>query len=150
MPQSLSYLLTHIVFSTKNRAPVLDTTVRPTLYAYLATVTRNVDCECLRVGGVADHVHLAIRLSRTITMAQLVEELKTASSKWLKIQSPALASFAWQRGYGAFSVGPSDLHVLLHYIDTQEEHHRTRTFQEEYRAFLNKYGIECDERYVWD
>jgi putative transposase len=150
MPQSLSYLLTHIVFSTKERAPVLDVTVRPALHAYLATVARNVDCECFRVGGVADHVHLAVRLSRTITMAQLIEELKTSSSKWLKTQSAALAAFAWQRGYGAFSVGPSDLNALLHYIDTQEEHHKTRTFQDEYRAFLTKYGIEYDERYVWD
>jgi REP element-mobilizing transposase RayT len=150
MPQSLSYLLTHIVFSTKDRAPVLDATVRPALHADLATVARNVDCECFRVGGVADHVHFAVRLSRTITMAKLIEELKTSSSKWLKTQSPALAAFAWQRGYGAFSVGPSDLNALLHYIDTQEEHHRTRTFQDEYRAFLTKYGIEYDERYVWD
>lgn len=150
MPQSLSYLLTHIVFSTKDRAPVLDATVRPALHAYLATVARNVDCECFRVGGIADHVHLAIRLSRTIAMAKLIEELKTSSSKWLKTQSPALAAFAWQRGYGAFSVGPSDLNALLHYIDTQEEHHKTRTFQDEYRAFLTKYAIEYDERYVWD
>ena len=150
MPQSLSYLLTHIVFSTKDRTPVLDATVRTDLHAYLATVARNVDCECFRVGGVADHVHLAVRLSRTLTMAKLIEELKTSSSKWLKTQSPALASFAWQRGYGAFSVGPSDLNALLHYIDTQEEHHRARTFQDEYRAFLTKYGIEYDERYVWD
>ncbi len=150
MPQSLSYLLTHIVFSTKDRTPVLDATVRPALHAYLATVARNVDCECFRVGGVADHVHLAIRLSRTITMAQLIEELKTSSSKWLKTQSPALGDFAWQRGYGAFSVGPSDLNALLQYIDTQEEHHRTRTFPEEYRAFLRKYGIKYDEHYVWD
>ena len=150
MPQSLSYLLTHIVFSTKDRTHVLDATVRTALHAYLATVARNVDCECFRVGGAADHVHLAVRLSRTLTMAQLIEELKTSSSKWLKTQSPALASFAWQRGYGAFSVGPSDLNALLHYIDTQEEHHRARTFQDEYRAFLTKYGIEYDERYVWD
>ena len=150
MPQSLSYLLTHIVFSTKDRTPVLDATVRTALHAYLATVARNVDSECFRVGGVADHVHLAVRLSRTLTMAKLIEELKTSSSKWLKTQSPALASFAWQRGYGAFSVGPSDLNALLHYIDTQEEHHRARTFQDEYRAFLTKYGIEYDERYVWD
>jgi REP element-mobilizing transposase RayT len=109
-----------------------------------------VDCECFRVGGVVDHVHLAVRLSRTLTMAQLIEELKTSSSKWLKTQSPALDAFAWQRGYGAFSVGPSDLNALLNYIDAQEEHHKTHTFQDEYRAFLKKYGIEHDERYVWD
>lgn len=150
MPQSLSYLLTHIVFSTKDRSPLLDSATRPALHAYLATVARNSDCECFRVGGVADHVHLAVRLSRTLTMASLIEELKTSSSKWLKNQSATLTSFAWQRGYGAFSVGPSDLNALLHYIDTQEEHHRTRTFQDEYRAFLKKYGIDYDERYVWD
>jgi len=150
MPQSLSFLLVHLVFSTKDRASVLDAEVRPKLHAYLATVARNADCECFRVGGVADHVHLAIRLARTVAAANLIEELKTSSSKWLKAQSPALAAFAWQRGYGAFSVGPSDLDALLQYLDNQEEHHRTRTFQEEYRAFLKKYGIVFDERYVWD
>jgi len=83
-------------------------------------------------------------------MAKLIEELKTSSSKWLKTQSPGLKDFAWQRGYGVFSVRPSDLDALLHYIDTQEEHHRTRTFQDEYRAFLTEYCIPYDERYVWD
>ena len=150
MPQSLSFILIHVVFSTKDRKPDLDSAIRPALYAYLATVARNAGCECYRVGGVADHVHLAIRFSRTLTTAKLVEELKTASSKWLKIQSPALAAFGWQRGYGAFSVSASDLEALRQYIDNQEEHHRKRTFQEEYRAFLAKYGIEYDERYVWD
>jgi putative transposase len=103
MPQSLSYLLIHIIFSTKDRAPLLSPELRSDLFAYLATVARNANCECYRVGGVADHVHLAIRLSRTTTIAALVEELKTSSSKWLKTQSPALANFAWQNGYGAFS-----------------------------------------------
>jgi len=114
MPQSLSFLLIHVIFSTKDRAPLLDDTVRPALHAYLATVARNTNCECYRVGGVADHVHLAIRLTRTITTAKLIEELKISSSKWLKSQSPSLAQFAWQRGYGAFSVGPSDLDALTH------------------------------------
>jgi REP element-mobilizing transposase RayT len=150
MPQSLSFLLVHLIFSTKDRAPVLAAPICKELYPYLATVVRRVDCECFRVGGVADHVHLAIRLSRTITVAQLVQDLKTGSSKWLKAQSPELAQFAWQSGYGAFSVGPSDLNALIGYIDAQEEHHRRRSFQEEYRAFLKRYGVEFDERYVWD
>lgn len=150
MPQSLAFLLVHLVFSAKDRAPVLDPVVRPTLHAYLATVARNAGCECYRAGGATDHVHLAIRLARTATTAELVEELKTSSSKWLKTQHPVLANFAWQRGYGAFSVGPSDLDALRDYIDNQEEHHRTQTFQEEYRAFLTKYGIEYSEHYVWD
>ena len=150
MPQALSFLLVHLVFSTKDRVPVLEADVRRGLHAYLATVARGTGCECYRVGGVADHVHLALRLPRTVTMAAVVEEVKTASSIWLKTQSPALAAFAWQRGYGAFSVGPADIEALRHYIDTQEEHHRKRTFQEEYRAMLQKYGVPYDERYVWD
>ena len=115
-----------------------------------ATVARNAGCEAYRVGGVADHVHLAIRLSRTLTIADLVEMLKTSSSKWLKTQSASLAAFGWQRGYGCFSVGPTDLNSLCEYIDQQEEHHQRRTFQEEFRMFLEKYGIEYNEAYVWD
>jgi REP element-mobilizing transposase RayT len=102
------------------------------------------------VGGVADHVHLAVRLNRTLSVSELVEQLKSGSSKWLKTQSSGLSKFAWQRGYGAFSVGPADLEALVQYIDGQEAHHRKRSFQEEFRAFLKRYGMECDERYVWD
>ena len=148
MPESLSFLLIHIVFSTKDRRPALKTDIG--IHAYLATVARNAGCECFRVGGVPDHVHLAVRLSRTLTVAKLVEELKTSSSQWLKTQSPALSTFSWQRGYGAFSVGPLDLETLTRYIDTQPLHHHKATFQEEYRAFLTKYGVAFDERYVWD
>jgi putative transposase len=150
MARSLSYLLVHVVFSTKDRAPVLDAAVRPDLNAYLATVVRNNDCECFRVGGIADHVHLAIRLKREANVAGLVAELKTSSSKWLKSKSPKLAKFAWQRGYGAFSVGPADLNALIGYIDTQEAHHAKQTFQAELRSFLKRYGIECEDRYLWD
>ena len=150
MPQSLSLVIIHVIFSTKDRHPFLASDTRPKLHAYLASVARNIGCEAYRVGGVADHVHLAIRLSRTVTIADLVQELKTASSKWVKTQSPDLAAFSWQRGYGCFSVGPSDLEALRQYIDTQEEHHRTRTFQDEFRSFLKKYGVEYDEAYVWD
>jgi len=116
----------------------------------MATIARSAGCDCYRAGGVGDHVHLAIRLSRTMTIASLVEELKTSSSKWLKTQQKELDRFSWQRGYGAFSVGPSDLDAVVAYIDNQEEHHRTKSFQEEFRAFLAKYGVEFDERYVWD
>ena len=150
MPQSLDHVLLHLVFSTKDRLPMLDAPYRPALHAYLATVARNVGCTCPRAGGVADHVHLAIQFPRTLTVAALVEGLKTSSSKWLKQQSPALSGFAWQRGYAVFSVGPTNLSSLVKYIDGQEEHHRTRTFQQEYRAFLTKYGVAYDERYVWD
>ena len=150
MPQSLAFVLVHVVFSTKDRVPVLNESVRPALYAYLATVARNAKCECFRVGGVEDHVHLAVRLSRTTNVADLVEQLKSSSSKWFKTQSPELSKFAWQRGYGAFSVGPADLSALTDYIDGQKMHHRKQSFQDEFRAFLKKYGMEFDERYLWD
>jgi putative transposase len=150
MPQSLSRVLIHVIFSTKDRAPFLKPTIRPNLHAYLATVVRNLDCECFLAGGVEDHIHLAIGLSRTITIAKLIEQLKTSSSMWLKTQSPNLTNFAWQRGYGAFSVGPSDLPALKQYIATQEQHHKKYTFQDELRAILKKYEILFDERYLWD
>ena len=130
--------------------PLLEASVRPDLYSYLATIIRNNQCECFRVGGVADHAHLAIRLDRKASVADLVAELKASSSKWLKGHSPKLMKFAWQRGYGAFSVGPADLNALIHYIDTQETHHAKQDFQAEFRPFLAKYGIECEERYLWD
>jgi len=150
MPQSLSLVMVHIVFSTKDRFPCLDPSMRPNLHAYLAVVARNSKCESYRVGGTADHVHLAVRLSRTATIAGLVEELKTSSSKWLKMQRPELRHFAWQRGYGAFSVGVNEVEALAAYIENQEEHHRLKTFQEEYLAMLKEYGVQHDERYIWD
>lgn len=150
MSQSHCLVVVHLIFGTKDRIKYLVPCVRSSLHAYLATVARNAKCEGYRVGGTADHVHLAIRLCRTITLAALVEELKTTSSKWLKTQKTGLATFAWQRGYGAFSVSPGDLEALIAYIDNQEEHHRIRTFQEEYVAFLKKYKIPYDERYIWE
>ncbi|WP_193213049.1 IS200/IS605 family transposase [Luteolibacter marinus] len=150
MPQSLSLTLVHVIFSTKDRMPLLTPAVRPDLHAYLATVARHGDGECYRVGGVADHVHLAVRLSRTVSIADLIGELKTSSSKWLKDRSPALSKFSWQRGYAAFSICPRDRDAVISYIDAQEEHHKTRSFQDEYRYFLGKYGIDFDEQYVWD
>jgi len=149
MPRTLGFVLLHVIFSTKDRLPILDADLRPRLHAYLATVVRNADCECFRVGGIADHVHLAIRLNRTTTIAKLMEEIKTSSSKWIKTQTPHLSKFAWQEGYGVFSVGPADREALLHYIDTQEAHHKKQSFQDELRAFLKKYGMDEDERYLW-
>ncbi|HEY4008587.1 MAG TPA: IS200/IS605 family transposase [Acidobacteriaceae bacterium] len=148
MPQSLSLIVVHVIFSTKDRRSVLDAEILPELFAYLATVARNAGCECYRVGGVADYVHFAIRLSRTKSVAEIVEELKGASSLWLKTKG--LPDFAWQRGYAAFSVGPKDLGALVDYIASQEEHHRERSFQDEFRALLKRYRVEFDERYVWD
>ena len=150
MPQSLSQVIVHLVFSTKDRQRWLDAAISNRMHAYLATIVRDCDCEAYRVGGTIDHVHLAVRLSRTISQADLIEAIKSTSSAWIKKQGAAYRSFFWQRGYGAFSVGYSQLDSLIHYIDTQPEHHQKKTFQEEYRELLAKYQIKFDEKYVWD
>jgi REP element-mobilizing transposase RayT len=148
MPQTLSFNLVHIVFSTKNRAPLINDDIGPGLHAYLAGTARKLDCECFRVGGVADHVHLAVRLATTRTAAKIVSEIKTGSSVWMKEQG--VREFAWQRGYALFSVSPADIGALLSYIDEQQAHHRKRDFRDEMRAFFEKYHIAFDERFVWD
>jgi putative transposase len=150
MPQSLSKVILHVIFSTKNREPWLERDVRPRMHGYIATVCRDLGAELVRVGGVADHVHIVTRLPRTVSLAQLVEQIKKVSSKWIKARDARYRGFFWQRGYGAFSVSPSQLDVVLQYIDSQQEHHRTRTFEEEYRQLLRKHGVDFDERYVWD
>jgi REP element-mobilizing transposase RayT len=148
MPQTLSFNLVHLVFSTKHRAPLITDDIRSNLHAYLAGTARRLDCECFRVGGVADHVHLAVKLATMRTAAKVVSEIKTGSSAWMKEQG--VGKFAWQRGYGLFSVGPADIGALIQYIDGQAAHHRKRSFQDEMRAFLEKYHMAFDERYVWD
>ncbi len=150
MPQSLSRILLHIVFSTKNREPWLDAEIRPRAFSYLAEIGRNLGCEVYRVGGAADHVHLAVLLTRTLPVADFVQKVKRTSSVWIKDHGSRHGGFSWQAGYGAFSLGISQLAALTCYIDGQEEHHRKVGFQEEYRKFLMKYGVEFDERYLWD
>ena len=150
MPQSLSRILVHLVFSTKHREPVLSSVLQTDLHPYLAATLDHIDCPSLQVGGVADHVHLLFGLSRTRTIADIVETVKTASSRWIKSKDSRLANFHWQSGYGAFSVSQSDADQVVAYIENQAEHHRKRTFQEEYRLLLEKYQVRFDERYVWD
>jgi putative transposase len=151
MPQSLANVLVHVVFSTKHRQPFLsDPHVRDVMIGYLVGTLRNIDCPSLIIGAVEDHVHILCNLHRTVTIAKLVEEVKTSSSSRIKTEGPALAEFQWQNGYGAFSVSQSNAGPVKSYIANQEEHHRKRSFQEEYRLLLQRHGIEWDERYVWD
>jgi putative transposase len=150
MPQLLSKVIIHIIFSTKDREPWLDRDVRPRMHAYVATICRDLNAEALRVGGVADHLHIVTTLPRTLSQAAMVETLKKTSSKWIKGLDSKYRQSYWQRGYGAFSVSASQLNAVLEYVGDQEEHHRTRSFQEEYRDFLCKCGVKFDERYVWD
>jgi REP-associated tyrosine transposase len=150
MPQSLSKVIVHIIFSTKDREPWLDSNVRPRIHAYLATICRDLGTDFVHVGGVSDHVHIVTTLPRTLSQAQLIEQIKKTSSKWIKTVGARYRGFTWQRGYGAFSVSLSQLEPVRRYIDGQQEHHRTRAFQEEYRELLRKHGVDFDERYVWD
>jgi REP element-mobilizing transposase RayT len=150
MPQSLSKILLHVVFSTKNRNCWIDERLRPDLHAYLAGACRGVGSEAYRVGGTDDHVHIACSLPRTLTVSKLLEEIKKSSSARVKTQGTDYAQFSWQAGYGAFSLGYSQMSALLRYIDGQEEHHRTRTFKEEFVELLEKYGVDYDEKYLWD
>jgi putative transposase len=151
MAQSLSRLWTHLIFSTKDRFPFLsDQAIRRDTHAYLATVLRSHDCETLIVGGARDHVHALFALSRKYSIAEIVKEVKRTSSGWIKEISRTHSKFHWQKGYGAFSVSQSHLEQVLRYIEKQEQHHRRVAFKDEYRAFLKKYEIDYDERYVWD
>ena len=150
MPQSLSQTILHIVFSVKNRERWIDTTIRPQLYAYLAGTLRNQDCYVFRIGGTDDHVHVACSLPRTMSQADLVKLIKHAGSEWIKSQSDKYQGFHWQRGYGCFSVSFSSLEAVVKYIDNQQEHHKRVSFQDEFRMFLTKHGLNFDEEYVWD
>jgi putative transposase len=151
MSQSLAQLYVHLIFSTKGRVPFLkEPELREQLHAYLGGICRNQDSPSLIVGGVEDHVHILCRMSKNVALKDLIRDVKSDSSAWVKAQRPSLAGFYWQGGYGAFSVSPGHVDQLRHYISDQENHHRTETFQEEFRRICQKYGVEIDERYAWD
>ena len=151
MPQSLVSIPVHVVFSTKDRRPFLrDAGLRGDLHAYLGGTFNGLDSPALAVGGVADHVHALIGLGKTRSISEVVREVKKASSSWAKEQSRDLRAFAWQSGYGAFGISPSHDPAVRQYIADQEEHHRTVSFQDEFRTLCRKYGVDLDERYVWD
>ena len=150
MPQSLSKVLLHVVFSTKNREKIIPGHLRVKLHAYLAGICRAKGSEAYRVGGTEDHVHIACTLPRTLTQAKLLEEIKKPSSIWMKQQERGIPHFSWQSGYGIFSLGRSQLPTLLQYIDNQEQHHRTKGFKEELIELLEKYDVEYDEKYLWE
>ena len=148
MPSTHLSLHYHIVFSTKDRAPVIAAAWRGRLHAYLGGIARNLQGTAEAIGGVADHVHLLIGLRATHCLADVVRDIKAVSSRWVHEEISA-RDFAWPEGYGAFTGSPTHRDAVSHYIDGQEEHHRQRTFQEEYLEFLKRGGIEYDERYLW-
>lgn len=150
MPQSLVKNHIHIIYSTKNRQPLIDKEIQNELYAYIGGICKNLECHPIIIGGHKDHVHILCLLSRKIALMKLLEETKAHSSKWMKTKGKRYANFYWQNGYGAFSINPTEIEVVRNYIINQDEHHTKKTFQEEYRMFLKKYDVEYDERYVWD
>jgi REP element-mobilizing transposase RayT len=150
MPQSLARLHIHLIFSTKNRERIISDRVRDSLHAYMATVLQNLGCHPVLINSVEDHVHVLFELARTVAVSAAVEDVKKASSKWIKTQGGEFAGFAWQAGYGAFAVSESNVPAVREYVANQREHHRKKSFQEEYRTFLERHQIAFDERYVWD
>ncbi len=141
---------THLIFSTKDRAPLLFDEVRDPLHAYVAGILKEIGCHAVIINSMADHVHVLFNLGRVNGISHVVEAVKTGASKWLKTRDPRLAKFAWQSGYASFAVSESNLESVREYVANQAEHHRERSFQDEYRAFLKRHGIAFDERYVWD
>jgi putative transposase len=151
MSQSLSNVLVHLVFSTKDRHPFLkDEQIRDDLHRQLGGTSKTLKSPTVIVGGVEDHVHILARQARTIALADWVKELKRVTSIWIKDQTPDLGAFQWQAGYGAFSVSQSNSDQVADYIRHQKEHHHKMDFRTEYRELLERHGIEYDERYVWD
>ncbi len=150
MPQSLARIPIHCIWSTRNHLPFIKPEIEKELFSYMTGIFRNYESPALAINGTANHIHALTVLSRKITVAKLIEELKKSSSKWIKTKGMQSQNFYWQRGYAALGIGESNVEVVKKYIANQKEHHRKKTFQEEYITFLKKYGIEYDERYVWD
>lgn len=150
MSQSLVRNYIHLVFSTKHRTPMIFSPYEKELHSYMGGICNSLDCQPIKIGGYTDHVHILCMLSKKIALMKLLEEVKSHSSGWIKTKDESLQNFYWQDGYGAFSVNPSQVDTVIAYITNQHEHHAKKTFKDEYRAFLKKYKVEYDERYVWD
>lgn len=150
MPQSLVRMLVHVVFSTKNRADLIIPEIENNLFGYMHGIVENNKSKLILANGTENHVHLLISLGKTLSISELIGDIKRDSSSWIKQQDKEFNDFYWQEGYGAFSVGQTEDEIVLKYIAKQKEHHKTKDYKTEFRGFLKKYNIEYDERYVWD
>jgi putative transposase len=150
MAQSLSNVLIHTVFSTKDRMPHIIPALQHEMHAYLAKICQSLGCFVFKIGGVEDHVHLFTTLPRTLSQSSFVEELKTSSSKWFKGKHPDLKTFSWQRGYGIFSISPAHIDALNHYIANQKEHHEKADFKMEFLKLLKKNNLPYNEEHLWE
>jgi putative transposase len=149
MAHSYTSALFHCVFSTKDRRKLIDADLQSRLWPYLGGIARENNMKALAIGGVEDHVHLLLSLPSTMPVAKAIQLIKGGSSKWIHDEFPHLRGFAWQEGYGAFSIGVSQIEDTQRYITNQAEHHRTRSFEDEFIAFLNRHEVDYDPRYVW-
>lgn len=149
MANTYTALHYHLVYSTKHRAPYLTPDIEQRVWAYIGGVARKHRMIALQIGGFDDHIHALVTAPATLSPSQIAQYLKGDSSKWIHETFPELQEFAWQQGYGAFTVSKSGLDAVVRYIQNQRAHHQQRDFQEEYREFLQKYGVEYDEQYVW-
>lgn len=150
MPQSLSKVYVHIVFSTKHRFRKIDREIEKPLFEYLGGICRKLECNPVQIGGYQNHVHILCLLSRKITQMKLLEEVKKSSSKWIKTKGETYHSFYWQDGYGIFSISSTHVPAVIHYIQNQRKHHTKSSFKDEFRELIKKYQFQYDERYVWD
>jgi len=149
MPQSLVKVLIHVVFSTKNRTDLILPEIEAHLFRYMHGIIDNNGSKLILANGTTDHIHLLISLGRMIQISTLIGDIKRDSSSWVK-QNGGSSRFYWQEGYGAFSIGQSQVGTVMSYIDAQKEHHKNQDFQSEFRSLLKRYQVDYDERYVWD
>ena len=150
MGQSLIKNYIHITFSTKNRNNLITEDIEEELYNYIGGICKNLKCNPLKIGGYKNHVHILCLLHKNVALSNLIEKIKSHSSKWIKTKGDKFKIFYWQNGYGSFSVNPREVNKVVDYIKNQKEHHRTKGFQEEFLLFLKNYEIEFDEKYIWD
>ena len=149
MANTYTSLHYHVIFSTKNREPWLVPDIEQRIWRFIGGIARKHRMTALQVGGVEDHIHVLVTAPPTIAPFQIAQFLKGDSSKWIHEEFSTLRNFAWQDGYGAFTVSKSSIPEVIKYIQNQREHHRQKTFQEGYLEFLRENGIEYDERYLW-
>jgi REP element-mobilizing transposase RayT len=150
MGHRFTSLFTHLIFSTKDRVPFLDSELAPECWAYIGGIVENIGGRRIEIGGVSDHLHLLLDMPATMALSDCVRTIKANSSKWIHEKWPRRSKFHWQQGYAAFSVSRSAVDRVIRYIRNQEKHHRRVTYQDEVRQFLKQHGMECDERYMWE
>ena len=150
MPQSLVKNYVHLIFSTKDRQDLIDKAIQDELYAYVGGICKEMECYPYAIGGVENHIHILCLLSKKVALVDLLKTVKAQSSRWIKTKGKKYQKFYWQKGYGAFSINPSEISLVKDYIYRQEEHHQKKTFKQELLYFLNKYDVPYNEKYMWD